>query len=337
MRLIGFVLVLAISLTLAPLAAEGQQTEKVRRIGYLSANFPDPAVDDPLRQGLREHGYVEGQNLLIEWRFAEGRYDRLPSFSAELVRLKIDVIVTLGTEAALAAKKATAAIPIVFTQVTDPIASGLVPSLARPGGNLTGFSLLALELTGKRIELFKEAVPSLKSVVILASAVNAVTLKEAQITARRLGLEARLIEVRDADELEAAFTTMARERALGVVLVPSSFLAVQRIQIAELAIKRRLPVLAWTDLAAIRGALMSYGPSTSDLLRRAGGHVAKILNGAKPGDLPVEQPTKLELVINLKTAKTLGLTIPQTLLLRADQVIEQRDHDQHARCKESHR
>jgi putative tryptophan/tyrosine transport system substrate-binding protein len=300
MRLIGFVLVLAISLTLAPLAAEGQQTEKVRRIGYLSANFPDPAVDDPLRQGLREHGYVEGQNLLIEWRFAEGRYDRLPSFSAELVRLKIDVIVTLGTEAALAAKKATAAIPIVFTQVTDPIASGLVPSLARPGGNLTGFSLLALELTGKR-------------------------------------MEARLIEVRDADELEAAFTTMARERALGVVLVPSSFLAVQRIQIAELAIKRRLPVLAWTDLAAIRGALMSYGPSTSDLLRRAGGHVAKILNGAKPGDLPVEQPTKLELVINLKTAKTLGLTIPQTLLLRADQVIEQRDHDQHARCKESHR
>src|SRR5262245_62707992 len=207
----AFITMIGGCIVAGPLNADAQQTQ-VRRIGFISGNVPNPPVDDALRQGLREHGYVEGQNLFIEWRFAEGRYDQFPGFAAELVRLKVDVVVTLGTEAALAAKKATAAIPIVFTQVTDPIASGLVPSLARPGANLTGFSILALDLTGKRIELFKEAVPSLKSVVILASAVNAVALKEAQITAGRLGLEARLIEVRDADALETAFTTMARER-----------------------------------------------------------------------------------------------------------------------------
>ena len=197
--------------------------------------------------------------------------------------------------------------------------------LARPGGNLTGFSILGVELTGKRLELLKEAVPSLKLVVVLTVSANpsgALGVKEAQIAARRLGLEARLVEVRDADELELAFTKMARERARGVVLVPSSFLVTHGLQITDLAIKKRLPVLAWTDTVALRGALISYGPSTSDVLRRAAGHVAKILNGAKPGDLPVEQPTKLELVINLKTAKALGLTIPQSVLLRADRVIE---------------
>jgi ABC-type uncharacterized transport system substrate-binding protein len=325
MQLIGFaVLILTLSFTLAPLVAEGQQTERVRRIGFLSAAIPGSEVDDALRQGLREHGYVEGQNLLIEWRFAEGRYDRLPGLAAELIRLKVEVVVTLSTEAALAAKKATASIPIVFTQVSDPVATGVVSSLARPGGNLTGFSMLAVDLTGKRLELFKEAVPSLKSVIILArrgSPVNALAWKEAQIAAPKLGLEARLVEVRDAEELEPAFTTMARERAGGVVLVPSSFLVTHRIQIAELAMKRRLPVLGWT-MFAHDDALITYGASTSDVLRRAGGHVAKILSGAKPGDLPVEQPTKLELVIDLKTAKALGLTIPQSVLLRADHVIE---------------
>jgi putative tryptophan/tyrosine transport system substrate-binding protein len=308
-----------------PLGVNAQQAGMVRRIGFLSAALPGPEVDDAFRQGLREHGYVEGQNLRIEWRFAEGSYDRLAGFAAELVGMKVDVVVTLSTEAALAAKKATASIPVVFTQVSDPVASGVVASLARPGGNLSGFSLIAVELTGKRLELFKEAVPSLKSAIILChrgSPVNALALDEAEIAAHRLGLEARLVEVRDADELEPAFTTMARERARGVVLVPSSFLVTHGLRIAELATKRRLPVLGWTDLQAPKGAFMSYGPSTSDILRRAGGHVAKILNGAKPGDLPVEQPTKFELIINLKTAKALGLTIPQTLLLRADQVIE---------------
>src|SRR2546422_9669071 len=225
MRLIGFAVVLALSLCLAPHTGEAQQAGKVYRIGFLSAPPLDEYVVGGFRQGLREHGYVEGQNLLIEWRVAEGRYDRLTGFAAELVSLKVEVIVTVATEAALAAKKATAAIPIVFTMVPDPVALGLVPSLARPGGNLSGFSILAVELTGKRLELLKEAVPSLKSVAILtyhASAVNALALKEAQIAARRLGLEARLIEVRDADELEPAFTTIARDRASGVVLVPSS-------------------------------------------------------------------------------------------------------------------
>jgi putative ABC transport system substrate-binding protein len=325
MRLITLAVVLALSLALAPLAVEAQQAEKVRRIGFLSAALPGSEVDDAFRQGLREHGYVEGQNLLIEWRFAEGSYDRLAGFAAELVGLKVEVIVTLSTEAALAAKKATASIPIVFTQVSDPVASGVVSNLARPGGNLTGFSILAVELTGKRLELLKEAVPSLKSVIILCrrgSPVNAVALKEAQIAAPTLGLAAHLVEVRDAAELEPAFTTMARERAVGVVLVPSSFLVTHGSKIADLATKRRLPMLAWTDTLVLRRALMSYGPGTSDVLRRAGGHVAKILNGTKPGDLPVEQPTKFELVINLKTAKALGLTIPQSVLLRADQVIE---------------
>jgi putative tryptophan/tyrosine transport system substrate-binding protein len=282
-------------------------------------------IDDALRQGLREHGYVEGHNLLIEWRFAEGRYDRLSGFAEELVRMKVEVVVTLSTEAALAAKNATESIPIIFTQVSDPVASGVVSNLARPGGNLSGFSILAVELTGKRLELLKAAVPSLKSVIILArrgSPVNAVAVKEAQIAAQKLGLEARLVEVRDAGELEPAFTAMARERARGVVLVPSSFLVTHGGEITELAIKRRLPMLVWTDTEALRRALMSYGPSASDVLRRAGGHVAKILNGAKPGDFPVEQPTKFELVINLKTAKAIGLTIPPSVLGRADQVIE---------------
>jgi ABC-type uncharacterized transport system substrate-binding protein len=308
-----------------PLGANAQQAGMVRRIGFLSAALPGPEVDDAFRQGLREHGYVEGQNLRIEWRFAEGSYDRLAGFAAELVGMKVDVVVTLSTEAALAAKKATTAIPIVFTQVSDPVASGVVSNLARPGGNLTGFSILAVELTGKRLELLKEAVPSLKSVVILCrrgSPVNAVAWKEAQIAAPRLGLAARLVEVRDAEELEPAFTTMARERIGGVVLVPSSFLVTHGSQIVELATKRRLPMLVWTDTSALRRALMSYGPSTSDVLRRAAGHVAKILKGANPGELPVEQPTKFELVINLKTAKALGLTIPSSVLGRADQVIE---------------
>ena len=326
MRLIGLAVVLAACVALALLAAvEAQQPEKVRRIGFLSAALPGPEVDDAFRQGLREHGYVEGQNVRIEWRFAEGSYDRLAGFAAELVGMKVDVVVTLSTEAALAAKKATTAIPIVFTQVSDPVASGVVSNLARPGGNLSGFSILAVELTGKRLELLKEAIPSLKSVTILArrgSPVNAVAVKEAQIAAARLGLEARLLEVRDAEELEPAFTTMARERASGIVLVPSSFLVTHGSQIVELATKRRLPMLVWTDTLALRRALMSYGPSTTDILRRAGGHVAKILNGAKPGDLPVEQPTKFDLIINLKTAKALGLTIPPSVLGRADQVIE---------------
>jgi putative ABC transport system substrate-binding protein len=292
MRRIGLAVLLAVSLTLAPLAAGAQQTEKVRRVGFVSGTNPGTEADNAFRQGLREHGYVEGQNLFIEWRFAEGRNDRLHSFAAELVRMKVEVVVTVSTDAALAAKKATASIPIVFTQVSDPVALGVVSSLARPSGNITGFSILALELTGKRLELLKEAVPSLKSVIILThhgSPSNALALKEAQIAARKLGLETRLVEVRDADQLEPAFTTMARERTGGVVLVPSFLFVTHRSQVAELGIKSRLPVVSWTD--ALSGALISYGPSSFDIHWRAGGYVAKILNGAKLRELPVEQPS----------------------------------------------
>jgi ABC-type uncharacterized transport system substrate-binding protein len=212
---------------------------------------------DALRQGLREHGYVEDQNLRIEWRFAEGRTDRIAGLAAELVSLNVEVIVAVAPDCALAAKKATASIPIVFTQVSDPVALGVVSSLARPGGNLTGFSILALELTGKRLELLKEAVPSLKSVIILThhgSPSNALALKEAQIAARKLGLETRLVEVRDADQLEPAFITVARERTGGVVLVPSFLFVTHRSQVAELGIKSRLAVVSWTD--ALSGALL---------------------------------------------------------------------------------
>jgi putative tryptophan/tyrosine transport system substrate-binding protein len=324
MRLIGLAVVLALGLIPGPLVAEAQQ-KQVPRIGVLSGTSRVHADEEALRQGLRQNGHVEGQNLLIEWRYAEGKYERLPELATELVKLKVEVIVTAGTPATLAAKNATTLTPIVFTLVPDPVALEVVSSLARPGRNLSGFSHLAVEQTGKQLELLTEAVPSLNAIVIVtdrANPVAAVVLKEAQIAARTLGREARLIEVRDAAELEPAFTAIARERARGVVLVPSSFLVTHGPRIAELAIKRRLPVLAWTSTLTKSGTLISYGASTLDILRRAGGHVDKILKGAKPADLPVEQPTKFELVINLKTAKAIGLTIPQSVLLRADQLIE---------------
>jgi putative ABC transport system substrate-binding protein len=319
-----FMAIIAGGLLAAPLAAEAQQGGKTRRIGVLSTGLVADGFE-ALRQGLRENGYVEGQNLLIEWRFSEGQDERLPGLATELVNLKVEVILTVGPPAALADKNATALIPIVFTMISDPVASGLVSGLARPGGNVSGFSVLAVELTGKRLEVFKEAVPSLRSVVLLTERANpdsASILKETQIAGRRLGLETSLIEVRDAADLEPAFTAIARERARGVVLAPGPFLATRGIQIAELATKSRLPVLGWTSILVQSGTLISYGPSTLDILRRAGGHVDKILKGAKPGDLPVEGPTKFELIINLKTAKALSLTIPPSLLQRADQVIE---------------
>jgi ABC-type uncharacterized transport system substrate-binding protein len=278
MRLIGLAVALALAVTFAPLAGEAQQADKVRRIGFLSGTSRSPAIAhdlDGLIQGLREHGYLLGQNLLIEWRFADGRTDQLPGFAAELVRLKVEVIVTVSTEAAFAAKKATASTPIVFTQVPDPVASGLVSSLAQPGGNLSGFSILSVELTGKRLELFKEAIPLLKAVIILShrgSPASALGVKEAEAAASRLRLEARHVDVSDTDELERVFTTLPREPIPpGVVLVSSTFLVAHGSQVADLAIRRRLPLLAWTNTLARSGALMSYGPSTFDVLRRAGG------------------------------------------------------------------
>jgi ABC-type uncharacterized transport system substrate-binding protein len=301
--------------------AGAQQEGKTRRIAFLSAPIPAPANVDTFRQGLREHGYFEGRNLLIEWRSAEGAVERLAGLAAELVRLKVEVIATEGPAAALAAKNTTGLIPIVFTFVSDPVALGLIASPARPGGNITGITNINVELSGKRLEILKETIPSLKSVVLLTNPEGASSLKETQIAARRLGLAVHLVEVRHPADIEPALSTMANERAV-ILLAPSSFLFTHRRQIAELAAKRRSPVLGWVRPWVESGILMSYGASNAEILRRAANHVARILNGAKPADLPVEQPTKFELIINLKTAKALGLTIPPALLLRADEVIE---------------
>ena len=318
----------AIALTLlsaaAPLAAQAQQAATIRRIGYLSAaSRLDPQVDG-FRQGLREQGYVEGRNVLVEWRFTEGN-EGLPQFAAELGRLKVEVIVAQSTAAALAAKAVTPAIATVFTFVADPVASGLVQSLARPGTHLTGLTSLAIDITGKRLELLKEAVPSVKSVAVLTDPANPVSdsvWKEARMAAGRLRLEVRLIEVRHSDELESAFRTISHERIHGVALAPGPFLFAHRTRIVDLAAARRVPVIGWRSPLATSGILISYGPDDSDIGRRAAGYVGKILRGARPADLPVEQPTKFELVINLRTARALGLTIPQPLLQRADQVIQ---------------
>jgi putative ABC transport system substrate-binding protein len=323
--ILGLDLIVAVSIAAAPCCAEAQQAEKVRRIGYLAEATLSPANVAVFRQALRDNGYVEGRNLLIERRSAEGQAERLPGLATELARLGVEVLVTEGPTAALAAKNATASTPIVFTFAVDPVGLGLVASLARPSGNMTGVANVTVELTGKRLELLKEAIPSLKSVALLTNPANpasALSTKAAQIAARQLGLDVRLVEVRRAAELEPALTSIAHERATAVALVPGSWIFTYRMQIAELATKRRLPVMGWHSQLAESGALISYGPDWIELFRRAANHVDKILKGAKPADLPVEQPTKVELIVNMKTAKALGLTIPPSVLLRADHVIE---------------
>ncbi len=309
----------------APLAAGAQQPEGIPRIGFLSTSTASERGNDGFRQGLREDDYVEGRNLLIEWYFAEGRDERLSGFAAELATLRIEVMVALGGSAAVAAKKAATKIPIVFMLVGDPVGLGLVPSLARPSGNITGITNLSVDLTGKRLEVLKEAVPSLKAVAILThpgNPLNALFLSEEQTAAHRLGLKVRLVEVREPSEFDSALATIAHERTHAVVLVPGPFVGAHRIQIAELAMKRRIPLMGWNRALPESGALMSYGPNNFDIGRRAAKYVGRLLKGAKPADLPIEQPTKFELVINQRTAKALGITIPQSLLLRADEVLE---------------
>ena len=309
-----------------PLAVQAQRQEnKIRRIGFLAAPVRAPLNVDAFRQGLLENGHVEGRNLLIEQRSAEGLEVRLPALAAELVRLKVEIIVTEGASAARAAKQATADIPIVFTFVADPVASGLVSTLARPGGNITGITTAYRDLTGKRLEILKEAIPALKFVVLLANPANrdrSADLREATLAAGKLGLGVRVVEVGHRSELEPAFTSIARERALAVVLMPDAFFFTHRVEILERATKGRLTVIGWIKPLAESGALISYGPVNVEMLRRAAALVDKILKGAKPADLPVEQPTKFELVINARTAKALGLTIPPSLLVRADHVFE---------------
>jgi ABC-type uncharacterized transport system substrate-binding protein len=326
MRLIGLAVVLTLAV-LAPLPAEAEQAAKIARIGYLASN-PTPHFQEAFRQGLRDLGYVEGRNLVIEDRNAEGKFERLPALAAELVALKVDVIVAASTPAALATKQATKTIPIVFTSVADPVTSRLVTSLARPGGNVTGLSVLGPELVGKCLEHLKQAVPAVSRVAALwqPGAVGDRTekdmLNEAKVAARALGVRLQFVAARGPADLDRAFSEMIRARADALTVLTSSVLFDKRRRLVDLAAKNRLPtVYPWRE-AVDAGGLMAYGPDLVDLLRRVATYVDKILKGTKPGDLPVEQPMKFELVINMKTAKALGLTIPQTLLLRADQVIE---------------
>jgi ABC-type uncharacterized transport system substrate-binding protein len=322
MRLIGLVIILTLSLTRAPLAAEAQQAGKVARIGVLvatSAASASPRIEI-FRKALREHGYVEGKNIAFEYRYAEGKLDRLPELAAELVGLKVDVIVTASASAVQVAKKATSTIPIVFYALADPVATGLVESLARPGQNITGLSIQGPELDGKRLELLKEAVPKTGRVAVLFG--PAYPRKETEIAAQALGIQIISLPVRGLGDFEPAFETARKGNADALLTSPHPLINTVRERIVEFAAKNRLPAMYGGPEFVDAGGLMSYAPSYTDLIRRAATYVDKILKGAKPADLPVEQPTKFELVINLKTAKALGLSIPQTLLLRADQVIE---------------
>jgi len=326
MRLIRLAVIL--SLILAPLAAGAQQAAKVPRIGFLSAatSGVSSPVLDAFRQGLRELGWVEGQNIVVDYRFTD-RSDRLPDLAAELVQLKVDIIVAEATQGVAAAKNATETIPIVMISGSaDPVGLGFIASLARPGGNVTGLSYsVGPEIVGKGLELLKEIVPKVRRVAILsnpASPVQPLFIREVKGAARSLGVQLQLLEVRGPNEFEGAFAAMATERVGALLVVADAVFIFHRTRLADLAARSRLPAAYGTRASVEAGGLISYGPSVRDLFRRSATYVDKILNGAKPGDLPVEQPTKFELVINLKTAKALGLTIPQTILLQADQVIQ---------------
>jgi putative ABC transport system substrate-binding protein len=308
--------------------AEAQQPKKVPRIGYLTGGGLSADRTEPFRQGLRELGYVEGKNIVIEWRYAEGKFDRLPDLAAELVRLKVDVIFVGSTPGALAAKKATQITPIVFAGAADPVGSGLVASLARPGGNVTGLSLVpGLEMSGKQMELLKEALPKLTHVTVLADPGNLPTagfVTEAERTARSLGVKLQVQNVRDANELDGVLSVIKKRRTDALLVIASPMLNSdpQRNRIVSFAASNRLPAMYPYSEFVNAGGLVSYGPNLPDLFRRAATYVDKILKGAKPADLPVEQPTKLELVVNLKAAKQIGLTIPPNVLARADRVIK---------------
>jgi len=310
----------------APLAVEAQQAGKVPRIGFLYYGSPGPSPElDAFREGLRELGCIEGQNIAIEVRFASGRVERLPELAAELVRLKVDVIVTPGTPPSLAAKQATSTIPIVFAGVADAVGAGLIASFARPGGNITGLTGISAELGGKRLELLKQVAPKASRVAVLynpADRSNVLVLKEMQVSAPALRLTLQPLGVRGPGEFEAAFVAMSRKRAHALFVAAGVLTTEHRKAIVDLAAKSRIPAM-WGERQFVDvGGLMSYAVNFSDQVRRAATYVDKILKGAKPADLPVEQPTKFELVINMKTAKALGLTIPQSLLLRADEVIQ---------------
>ena len=320
-------LALALVLLAAPLAAEGQPPGRLSRIGFLgNSTAPLEAnLVGPFREGLRDLGYVEGRNVLIEYRWAEGRYERFPALIAELTALNVDLIVTAGTPASLAVKKATTSIPLVMVAVGDPVATGLVASLGRPGGNITGLTSIAAEIEGKRLELLREVLPRVSHVAVLwnaASPVQVIQERETRAAAQVLGMKYLSLGVRTREEIEEAFAALVRERPGALLVLADRLFLHHRARIMDFAAQHRLPgVHAYRELVEA-GGLMSFGPSYAGMHRRAAYFVDRILKGAKPGDLPVERPARFELIINLKAAKVLGLTIPPSLLLRADEVIE---------------
>jgi putative ABC transport system substrate-binding protein len=326
-KLVGIV-VFVVTLAMGGAVAMAQQPTKVPRIGYLTGVSLSSISSrtEPFRQGLRELGYVEGKNIVIEWRSAEENLDRLPALAAELVRLKVDIIVTAGSSPTRAAKEATTTISIVMAQDPDPVGSGFVASLARPGGNITGLSALAPELNGKRLELLREIVPKLSRIAVFGTSTqpgNAQSLKEVELVAKGFGVKVQYLDVLSSEEIATAFRAATKGRAEAVLMMlPGRVASSQRTQIAEFAVKSRLPAIYDRSEFVEHGGLMTYGVNFTDLDRRAGTYVDKILKGAKPADLPVEQPTKFELVINLKAAKQIGLTIPSNVLARADRVIK---------------
>ena len=332
MRFRGISVIVPLALALgAPIAAAGQQPARVAQIGVLSSGFPPSSPQymrsrfDAFLQGLRERGYDEGQSVTIHWGFASGQDDQLPALAADLVARKVDVIVTTSTPATLVAQRATGVIPIVMTGLADPLRSGLVKSLARPGGNTTGLSQTTAEIYGKRLELLREAVPGLTRVAVLYNPTNRPSVddwKETDAAARSVRLQVLPVEARDARELEAAVSAMIRERVHGLVVTADQKYVNERVRLASLALQARLPTIFWTREFAQAGGLMTYGPNVAHLYRRAATYVDKILKGAKPSDLPVEQPTIFELLVNLKTARDLGLAIPQSILIRTDELIQ---------------
>ena len=311
---------------LAVSLVEAQQPAKISRIGYLTVGSSSSSPDriEAFRLGLRDLGYVEGQNIAIEYRYAEGKLDRAPALLAELVSLNVDVIWAVGP-AVPPAKNATKTIPIVMTNVSDPVALGLVSSLARPGGNITGLSTFATELSGKRLELLKEIVPKLSRVTFFGNStapVNAEALRETEVAAEAIGLQIQYLEVQSAKEIDPAFQAASKGRAQAVLVLRNPLTSIHHARIAELAVKGRLPTMYADREFVEAGGLMSYGPDYIFMYRRVAHYVDKILKGAKPADLPIEQPTKFELVINLKTAQQIGVKIPPNVLARADRVIK---------------
>jgi putative ABC transport system substrate-binding protein len=321
----AFLATAAAGMVVIPAAARAQHAGKVRRIGFLSLQSGLNSTTEAFAQGMRELGYVEGRNLTVEYRWAARKEERLPELAAELVRLKVEVIVTAAAPAIEAAKRATSTIPIVMATSADPVGSGLVASLARPGGNVTGLSALSTDLAGKRLQLARELVPKATRVAVLAhrgASATRLFLEEMRTAAQQLEAQLVVQEVQAADDLPGAFAAMQRERAQALVVQISPFSADNSRRILELAAQYRLPAMYDVRSFVDAGGLISYGPSLPEMFRRAAFYVDRILKGAKPADLPIEQPTKFEMVINLKTAKALGLSIPQSLLVRADQVIE---------------